>query len=102
MCVVNGENGVRGANYGESSPRFRSSSTWSDYVEPFGKCLLEFSMCCLVVYALVSWTTILRLDVLAIHGRVLFMHAISLLGFSPLKVFWTWSGHGRLPWTNGL
>ena len=100
--MVNGENGVRGANYGESSLCFRSSSTWFDYVEPFGKFLLKFSKCRLVVYAIVSWTTILRLDGLVTHGWVLFMHAMSLLGFSPLKTFWMWSGHGRLPWMNGL
>ena len=40
MCVVNGENGendVREADYGESSSPFRSSASWSDYVEPFKK-----------------------------------------------------------------
>ena len=42
MCVVNGEkgeNGVRGVGYGESSPRFRSSASWFDFMEPFKKFL---------------------------------------------------------------
>lgn len=38
MCVVSGENkenGVRGTDYGESSPCCRSRILWFDYMEPF-------------------------------------------------------------------
>ena len=37
MWVVNGGNGKRGADYGEFSPHFRSSASWSDYMEPYEK-----------------------------------------------------------------
>ena len=37
MCVVNGESGVHGVDYEESSPRFRTSALWSDYMKPFKK-----------------------------------------------------------------
>ena len=37
MCVINGENGKYGADYGESSPRFMSSALWPDYMKPYEK-----------------------------------------------------------------
>ena len=35
--MVNGENEIRGVDYEEYSLRFRSSASWSDYMEPFEK-----------------------------------------------------------------
>ena len=34
MCGVDGENGKRGADFGESSQCFRNEASWSDYIEP--------------------------------------------------------------------
>ena len=44
--------------------------------------LVEFTKCHLVIHAFVPWTTNLELDGLIIKGRVLFLHTMSLLGFS--------------------
>ena len=35
--MVNGGNRKREADYGESSPHFRGSASWSDYMEPYEK-----------------------------------------------------------------
>ena len=94
MCVVNGENGyverITGNPLHVLGVVQHALIIWN----LLKSSLKNFSKCRLVVHALVSWTTILRLDGLVIHGRVLFMQAMFLLAFSPLKAFWTWSSYG--------
>ena len=93
MCGVNGENGECGANYEESFPHFRNSELCSSYIEPL-KVLLKFTTCHLVIHAFRLWKTILKLDGLVTHGRILFMHTMLLLDFFPRETLWTWSSHG--------
>ena len=88
ICVVNGKNGKFGVDYGESSPHFRSSVSWSDYMKPFKKFLVEFTKCPLVVHALGSWTTFLKLDDFITYERVVFPPTMLILGSSfSIKIF---------------
>ena len=87
MCVVNGEKGY--IEWIMGNPLHVLGVVHHALIirNLLKSSLKKFSKYRLVVHALMSWTTILRLNGLVIHGRVLFIHGMFLLAFSPPKAF---------------
>ena len=75
MCGVNGENGERGEDYGDPLHVLGMANRGLIILNSW-KALSKFTRCCLIVHALRSWTTDLKMGDLVTHGRILFMLVI--------------------------